>query len=244
MALAIDASSPARFNLAHGTPNDDPTGTSATFNPPAGSLLVLSVACDTAAGNSPSITYSGGGLTYAERVYRGDAEGTAGVISLCTAPVPVGGSQTVTIVVNNMGVSRNSDVAGSCKVWVVTGQDASPIGASAENSSTTDDWTPAGPTTGAANSLVFGTGGDWNAAGAPTSSDLTEDAFTNSYYSGLHGYKLVASAGDTTINFNAAGAPDWNMVSLEIKEASGAAPDRIVDRSIEVRKRFHPAYAQ
>lgn len=222
MALAIDATSPARFNLAHGTPNDDPTGTSASFTPPDGSLIVVSVGCDTAAGNSPTISYSGGSLTWTERVYRGDAEGTAGVVSIATAPVVTGASMTVTITVNNMGVSRTSDVAGSVKAWVVTGQNASPIGASAENSSITNNWTPAGPTTTAANSLVFGSGGDWNALGSPTSSDLTEDAFTNSYYSGLHGYKSVASAGATTINYDAAGAgaADWNMVSLEIKEAS------------------------
>lgn len=222
MAIAIDASSPARFDLVHGTPSDDPTGTSASFTPPTGSLLVVSVSSDTAAGNSPTISYSGGGWAYTERVYRGDAEGTAGVVSLATAPVTTGASMTVTVTVNNMGVSRNTAISGSVKVWVVTGQDASPIGATAENSATTNNWTPAGPTTTAANSIVFGSGGDWNALGSPTSSDLTEDAFTNAYYSGLHGYKSVASAGATTINYDAAGASvaDWNMVALEIKEAA------------------------
>lgn len=237
MALAIDGTSPVRFNLTHGAPDDDPTGTSASFTPPNNCLLVVAVGCDTAAGSSPTITYSGGGWTWTERVYRGDAEGTAGVVSLATAPVTTGASMTVTITVNNMGVSHTSDISGSAKVWVVTGQNASPIGASAENSATTNNWTPAGPTTTAANSIVFGAGGDWNALGSPTSSDLTEDAFTNSYYSGLHGYKTVASAGATTINYDAAGASaaDWNMVALEIKEAT-AGETITVDKWFQERR--------
>jgi hypothetical protein len=224
MALAIDASSPVRFNMADPGIGDDPSGTSASFTPPSGSLLVVSAVVDTGAGVTPSATCSGGGLTFTEDMSRGDSEGTAGICKQWTAPVPTGASMTVTVAFSNVGVIHGAaTVCGSGKVWVETGQDASPKGATAENSSTTNNWSPAGPTTTAANSHVFATGSEWNALGSPVSSDLTEDAFSNSFISGLHGYKLVASAGATTLNFDASGssAADWNMISQEIKEAAG-----------------------
>ena len=229
MALAIDASSPAIWALTTGAANDDPTGASASFTPPNDSLLVVCIACDTAGGTTPTTTVSGGGWTYTSRGLRGDAEGTGGYVEIYTAPVTTGASMTITATVNNMGLSGTSQQRGRAICYVVTGQGASPIGAAAENSASNTNWTPAGPTTTAANSMVFAAAEDWNASGSPTSSDLTETAFsfnvsggtTSPVLSGLFGYKTVASAGATTLNFDAAGTGDWNMVALEIKEAGG-----------------------
>lgn len=224
MALAVDSSVTA-WALTNQASDLSTDGTSGAFVPADGSLLVVISACDTNAGSTPTLNVSGGGLTWTTRVSRGDSEGTAGSVGIATAPVVTGASMTVTVDWTGTGQGTNQ-IRGRAKVYIVTGQDASPIGSTGENSSTTNNWTPSGfVTTTAANSYVFAGASEWNALGAPEgSSDLTEENWhIASVLSGLWGYKVVASAGSTSINFNAAGtsAADWNAVALEIKEAAG-----------------------
>lgn len=199
-----------------------PTGTSGSFTPADNSLIVLLIFCDTGAGTTPGATISGGGLTWTQRVVRGDSEGTAGIVFIYTAPVTTGSSMTVQVTVNSIGATNND--RGYAKAYVVDNPDPSPIGNVAENSSTTNNLTASGLTTTQANSYVFYVGEDWNALGSPTSSDLTNDpAHIASTISGIFGYKSAVSAGAVTANLDAAGAgaADWNWGALEVKTAAG-----------------------
>lgn len=227
MAIAIDASTPARVNLSHpGGGSDDPSGTTASFSPPAGARMLASIACDTNTGVTPTFTVTdsaGESWSFINSRVASDSGATSGCVAHYIAPATLGTSRTVTVTVNNMGVTRSTTTSGSFKLWVIT--DALfTWGAVGEASSTTNAYTATNILTGVlSTSLVFGTGGDWNALGSPTSSDLTEDAFTNSFYSGLHGYKAAGAGGNISMNFDASGASaaDWNVCAVEIQQASG-----------------------
>lgn len=208
--LAIDGSTPARF-AANAT-----STTSASFTAPSGALLVCCVAMDGDSGTSYSAVVSdSGGLTWTTRVARAPGESglSGGGVLIATATTTSAASRTVTV--TRSGVTRQM----SAVCYVVTGQNASPIGANGENNSTTNAITPSVLTSTGANSLLFVSAIDWNANGAPTSSDLTANAAN---YSGLisviSGYKVLGAAGAQTANLDAAGtsAAAWTWVALEI----------------------------
>jgi hypothetical protein len=227
MALAIDASTPIRWT---GTPAQNVDITSASFTAPSGALLVMCVGGDTSSGgvtNTLSASDSGG-LTWTSRGKRDGNENppNGGISEIFTAV-------TVSAVARTASVRRTTTGGGtnrlSAKLYVVTGQDASPIGNAAEGGSTTNNLTATGPTTTAANSYVFYAATEWNQLGSPTSSDLTEDAFDHaSQVSGLSGYEAVATAGATTANLDAGGtgAAAWGFIGLEIKEGAGGGGSR------------------
>lgn len=229
MALAI--STPiALWNLVTGAGgNDDPTGVSATITPDVDGVIAVGVSCDSATGSNPTIAVSDsvdGTTGWVAGPYRCDSEGSEGAVQLFTKKFTDATPRTITVNVTNMGViSANRD---SGRAWAakITGQDLTTwVGAVAENSTTTtNNWTPAGPTTTRANSIILVAVSEWEALGAMASSDLTETGFhIASVLSGLFGYKSVASAGATTINLDAGstGNPRTNFVAMEILEASG-----------------------
>jgi hypothetical protein len=217
-----DASTPVRFT---GTPAQNVDITSASFTAPSGATLVLCVSGDTSSGgvtNTLSASDSGG-LTWTSQGKRDGNENppNGGISEIFTAT-------TVSAVARTVSVRRTTTGGGTnrlqAKCYVVTGQDASPIGNAAENGTTTNDATVTGPTTTAANSYVFYAATEWNQLGTPTSADLTIDAFDNgSQISGLSGYKSVAGIGGTTANLNAGGAGTaaWGFAAIEIKEDPG-----------------------
>lgn len=225
MAIAVDASSPARVNLVSGGGgNDDPTGTTASFSPPSGAILLCSMFTDTNAGTTPtSNVTSSSSESWTKINERGASEGTGGYVTFWITAAIGTSARTVTGSITNMGVSRISADDGSMKVWVLT--DALfTWGAIGENSSTTNNYTASAILTGVlSTSLVFGCGEDWNALGSPTSSDLTINAMTNGFISGLHGYKAAGGGGSISMNFDASGssAADWNVCAVEIQQASG-----------------------
>lgn len=238
MAIAIDGSSPIRFT---GTPANNVDITSASFTPPAGSVLVVCVSADTN-GNTDNITISvsGSSLTWVNRVEHdpGDAGANGGHASIWTpadgSTVPAS-SQTVSVR-RTAGNGSTGRISG--KVYVVTGADtADPTGATGENHSTTNNITPNAYTSTVNNSRGFGCGTDWNQLGTPTSTD-TEDGGD---YSGAISVVSLFKAADTatsgstvTMNFDAGGTgnAEWNWVALEILPAAGGSPQTVSPSSI------------
>lgn len=212
MAISVDDTTVARWSGE--TLNTQPS-TSASFTPSDNSLLVLCFCIDENPGPAnPSV--SGGG-TWTIQVARGNSDATEGYAAIATCPITTGTSITVS-------VTRGGD-AGlrrvSSKLYIVTGQHASPIGANAEADWDEDPETLALTATGAGR--LFGCGTDWNANGAPSSAD-TEDA---AHYAGaisvMSAYKSADHAsGSQSIDFNPAGAPAGNVVILEILSAGAA----------------------
>jgi hypothetical protein len=129
VALAIDATTPAV--ASSGTA----TATTASFNPPAGSLLLVVFAGNTgsgvAPGTPPSITDNlGAHLTYTpgDWAQRSDTPLVDGQAASWTAPVGAGGAMTVSVTDN--AASNPAGVA--IKVYVMTGADTSTVGSHGE----------------------------------------------------------------------------------------------------------------
>lgn len=209
-----------------GTPGNGTDITSASFTPANNSLLVVCISADSSSSSAAqTIAVSGGSLTWTARVERnaGESGANGGYAGIFTAPVSTGASMTVS-------VRRSAGTGGSnrlsAKVYVVTGQNASPIGTNGEGSSGTNNLSAAAYTSTVNNSRAFGAATDWNALGAgstnPTSTDSGSPGAT---YSGQIDALSVYKAADTatsgtavTLNFDAAGAsaPLWNWCALEI----------------------------
>lgn len=223
MAISVDAATIARFT---GTPADNVDITSASFTPPANSLLVVTIEGDGSGTGNMTFSCSGGSLTYAEQTKRSQSETSAngGVAAIWTAVV--GGSPaSMTVSVRRTSANGGSNRL-SVKVYIVTGQHASaPIGAVGEGSSTTQNLTASAYTSTANNSRGFAAGNDWAAKGAPTSTDTADSAHYASQVSVVSLYKAAdtaTSGTSVTFNFDAAGpAPAWNWCALEILPAAG-----------------------
>ncbi|OGJ56683.1 hypothetical protein A3D88_02805 [Candidatus Peribacteria bacterium RIFCSPHIGHO2_02_FULL_52_16] len=225
-AIAIDASSPAR---ATGTPPNANALVSASFTPPNSSLLLVMVSADNSQGSNITISVSDStGLTWTNIVERdkGDAGAEDGHASAWYALQPTSQSMTVS-------VTRTAGLGGteriSFKVYVITGHDTSdPIGASGENSSTTNNITPTIYTSTVNNSRGFGCATDWNALGLPSSTDTEDaehDALQISLLSAHKAADTSPSGTAVTMNFDGFGtsAAAWNWVGVEVNPAAGAA---------------------
>ena len=185
---------------------------------------MVCVESDTSDGSAITISVSGGSLTWTNRVERdlGDAGANSGHASIWTAPVGTGASMTVSVRRTTTGGGTNRI---SAKVYLVTGQHASPIGAVGEGSSTTNDITPTVFTSTGENSYGFGAACDWSANGIPVSSDLTEDGADYSLaISVVDGFKDLGASGAESMNFDAfdVAAATWNWAALEILAAAAA----------------------
>lgn len=214
MAISVDASV-VRWT---GTPAGTTAITSASFTPSNGSLLVLAINFDEAT-DSENLTLqvSGGSLTWTERVRRGAVEAGAGGAAIWTAPVVTGASMTVS-------VARNQSSAGSnrlsAKLYVVTGQHASPIGNSNSANWTTNPQSLSITAAGAGR--LFGCGTDWNQTGIPVSTDTEDGADYSGNISVMSAYKAADHAsGSQSIQFDPVGTPTGNIVVLEILAAAG-----------------------
>lgn len=228
MALAV-ASSTARAG------GNAVTATTASFTPPAGSVLVcISHANSDTSGTVTEVTTnSGTALTWTRAAFANFSSGQPGGVFIDVAVVAVSAAMTVTATTTNNN-SNAVDKYTSIRVWVVTGADTvSPIGASNKNASTTNNLTTTGFTTVGASSLGFCGGSDWvAAAGATVSSDMgaNGDSFTSSgILNGYGGWKNLSTLGSSaTFNLDAPGsaASQWTWASCEIKAAS-TTPTRL-----------------
>jgi hypothetical protein len=225
MAIAVDASSPIRWN---GLPGRTQAITSASFTAPANAFLVVCSSHDGDATAGTITVTDSGGLAWTERVSRTWAETTGGAASfLVTARTTSSVSRTVTITRGNNG--ENTTRRASAKLYVLTGVDVDgtpfdTVGANNEGGSATNDLTTTSLTPGATG-LLLCCDSDWTAGGVFTSSDLTVDTAT---YAGecsvCSGYKACTSGVGVTGNLNTGGtaAAQHKWCQLIVREAAGA----------------------
>jgi hypothetical protein len=234
MPLAVDTSTPARVSLTGG-PGTGNTVTTATYDPPGSSVLVATAQINVnvaGGGVTGAVTNNGTALTWttvAERS-KSDSGGLSGYAGIFVAAL-AGARTGMTVTFTGLAVTGGATNVGSpsMKVYVVTGGDiGTPVGGSAEGSSTTNNLTTTGLTTVRDSSLGFVAGSEWNVLGTPTSADTTFDGFTApTWISGGSGYKALSTAGSSaTFNLDAGGtaAAAWDWVSAEIKAGAPSVP--------------------
>lgn len=162
MALAIDGSTPAAATSSSGT------ATTASFTPPAGSILVIGFAGNSTGGANPSaptITDNlGAHLTYTLSGWRSRADGSPtvnGQAALWTAEVATSAAMTVSVTCSLAELAM--------KVWVFTGQDpVNPLGAFGEAGSASASAVAQSYTAQATSGWGVGAICDWDALGAHT----------------------------------------------------------------------------
>lgn len=208
MALALDASSPARIT---GTANP---ATTAAFSPPASTLLFAICEADT----SNTFSVSGGGLTWATVVTRnagGANDASVGVFWAWNA-----NAQTN---ITASSTRTGSFTAHALRVLVFTGAESTYGGAT--NSAATNTTTV---TTTRANSWVWAGIVDENGGtGATAASGCTmHDAMAA--FGGIAGGTVkttatTASSG-TAVTIGTSGASLPTLVAFEVRESSAAAP--------------------
>lgn len=230
--LLLDASSPA---IAYQAPGSA-TVTTASFTPPANSLLVVMATLNTDSGETVATpTAAGGGLAYTLRELsaRPDIPDADGQVVIFTAPVPVSASMTVTV--------TNNSVSGgqAVKVMVFTDDSGSTpgVGANGRNSTNTSLSTWVGTyTASAAGSRGVMAFLDWNAATpvptAGTNTTLTGGGAQNQGVIMTYAYCLRSTADgspgvSTSLTLNGTSANDAQWAWLEVTPADigpGYAP--------------------
>lgn len=234
MALAIDTSSPA---LATAAPSNSPeTATTASFTPPANSLLVVLVAGDSSSATTPTLTVTdnlGVHLTYTQRVWanRVDSPSTDGHAAIYTAPVTSSAAMTVSVTNSSNTTPGSADLA--CQVQVLTDGGSLPtVGAVAKTASTTSGTAVSTSYTAtAAGSWGFGAVSDWNATGTMTAGTGCTMIGTPGTFTGLISYGFVrrttadgVSAASTTLATTlAAASTAKHIAAVEILGAAAAA---------------------
>lgn len=229
MALAINTST------FWGTTNDIAGGpfTSSAFDAPAGSLIVVALneGHDTVATINPTIA-DNKTLTWTPRVSVTQAS-QFGVVRIWTAPVA--SAQTGIIV--TLDQFTNVTKGFSAAAWVVTGQAASPIGASAtqDTNGGTAVATRVSVNVQATGSLVFGA----FQAGASVSNLVADSSpgttlegtnhFSGSGSSSSVGRLTSVTAATGATNVGATNSDQWAMSgALEIKSAAGGGGSGLV----------------
>lgn len=237
MAIARDASSPARFNLSSTTAGGGTeAGTSASFTPPANAWIFASACVNSTAGATPTFsnpTNTGGGLGSWSLV-KSQVNSSGGSVAVWRAFVNSSVATTVTISVTNTGsISANvpNDAAAWVDVW--TGAATSQTGAATGGStSTTSNISPTITTT-ASGSQVAGAATDWQAAGNPTSTDTIDGYTQTGQTSGGRAYKASNSgaAGSVALNFHSPGTPQWAYALYEILAPAGGVTVALTGQS-------------
>ena len=209
MAIAIDASSPAQVYHADSNPV-----TTASFTPPAGSLLVAGFVYATDGSPAPAISSSG--LTFTARV-----TAQAGV-RFWTAPIASSSARTVSANDGQGGFGAGAFL----KVWVVTGQHATPTGNTGSGTAT-GSTSVNGYTSSADNSWGFCVARVSNALNTPSSTDVETAHTTDPDVYGMSITKSAATTpSSTVVTFNLGhtdGTAAWQWAALEIVPSGGAA---------------------
>lgn len=226
--LTPDPSSPPRFS---GTPANGVDLSSASFTPPAGSLLVICVSAATPNNTNITIAVSAIGADAPVAKVQRNGSGTAsrqGYAGIWTATAD-GTPCTINVRRTNNGNTNRISV----KIYVVPGTTSlGPTGASASGRSTTN-LINVGYTSTSPSSLAFGCATDGNALGAGTTAPSSTDIADAATFSGQIDAISVVKAAQTdaagtavTCNFDAAGAgtAEWRWVTLEVNEWTPALP--------------------
>jgi len=217
VAIAIHGSSPA---IATG---DSTTVITATFSPPADSLLVACVFAIDGDSATIGVSNSGTAQTWTQRARRDEADSGSriGLAAIYTAPNATAQTNiTVTATTNNNG-------GIGLKVYVVTGVSlTTPVGATGEGSSTTNNVTVAAYTSTGAGSRGIAVAHDASQTGTPTSTD--DESAVLDFDTGLTGMGIVKASNTATpgtsvmFNLDASGTDpaEWNWAAVELLNAS------------------------
>lgn len=237
MALAVDAATVTRVNATTDFSGNPVTATTGSFTPATGSLLVAVLqSFEVVDLGVTTGAVSGGGLTWTKRAERGTENNGGGANSegyaaIFTAPVPSGSSMTVTGSCTYLG-NEFGGYAMTLKVYIVTGQDASPIGATGTGGPSATSGNALAPTlftsTGIGRAFYAWTeqNGASGSAGANTSSD-TYDQWTNAgFASGISVFKASNHSASTSVAGAIAttAATVGNWAAVEILEAAAGGP--------------------
>lgn len=224
MAIVRDASSPATVLTTYSSVNVQ-AGTTAAFNPPANSLLVLSlcVDCGTATPTLTGPTNTGTALTWTKIAQNLTTSGGVVVYEAFNASAQTG--ITVTAGASAVATGNATGNASGFYLDVWTGANATQTSA-------------ATPTTGNSATSPFnlsqvnavdqsqtvGIFIDDNGSGAPTTTDTGIGFISGTNTGGIRAYKSAVNTGTgNTVTVNAARAgPAFHGIVYEIVPASGA----------------------
>jgi hypothetical protein len=215
--LTVDAATVARTT---GAPANNVDLTTASFTPPNNSLLLLMINADQNSSATFTLVVSDSGAhTWTNSVSRSD--GVGGHASAWYTTISTGQSMTISVKRTTANGGTNTI---SFKTYIVGNYDqTTPIGATGNNFSATNDLTASLYTSTVNASRGFGTATDWSALGTPISTDTGDAGTTAGAISYISAYKAAdtASSGTAvTMNFDAAtGTPAWNWVGIEIRPA-------------------------
>lgn len=196
--------------------------TSGTFNATNGQCVLVTTQLDQNSQPYAAATISNNGVALTwTNIQNLGAANTGTVAAWYTVLSADRTGLTVTITRGDV----NAD-SPTIKVYVLTNQNATVLGAQTNNTSTTNNLTTTGITP-ITDGVGFGIGNDYTQAGAPTSTDLTNfstyDMAGN--ISGGTGYKSLTTGVSATANFDAAGtaAGNWRYLWVEIRAAAAAS---------------------
>lgn len=226
MALAIDASSPA--TAVNTSFSATLTVTTASFTPPANSLLVVLWSADEPTGpaGTPSITDSRGTpLTYTLQQFCHGGSPTPsnpGQAAIWTAPVPTSSAMTITVT-NNVTVNGFDS---ALRVLVITDGGQPTVGTSSKNSATGTSMamTYTATQTG---SWGFGCYVDWDEVTTPsggTGTTLIDNGDTGNVRYGFARRTTAdgSSGSATTLNLNlTTSSAHMNWAAVEILPNAG-----------------------
>ena len=226
MTVALDGSTPARF-LDAGTVSPVESWTTASFSPPANTLLVLHLGGNpSGTGQTPTFntpTNTGTALTWVQHGNSNNASGGGAVVWFAWNT----NAQSSITVTGKITWSTATGTANSVAGWLDVQNGAKSDQSTAAFAGSTGVATTSNPsvTTTATGSQVGGVMIDWNASGAPTSSD-TIDAYTvATETSGGRALKAANSGapGSVSVNFVTTGSPINSFVVYEILAASSSS---------------------
>lgn len=225
--VAIDASAPA---IATGTGT---TLASASFSPPANTLLVVLYAANNPAATDASLSgvSSSPALTWTRRARKSTSAssdggaGTNGSADIWTAPYAAGGAITVTATSNDGSSGAGHEKA--LQVMPLTGADTTALTniITATSTSGLPSGTLASCTAG---SYGFAASSDWAQAGlgtAGTGQTIISESNTAGQMT-MHFWRTtttLASSGSQTMNLTAPAAEQYNLAAIEIKDSGGGA---------------------
>lgn len=225
MALAVDASSPAKATQTAGSGGC----VTASFTAPSASLLVAFTNTNSPAstGENKTVTDSGG-LTWTlqKRINFTTGSGTEGGAEVWTATTVSSAARTVTSTPSGSTANHNSLV-----VKVLTDSGGAPTPGASNSSTSTAGLPTCNVTTTAANSWVWACSSDWAQAGLGTAGSgqtitTTDENNVAGQYTGHVWRQTATTAGSGTVvtmNLTGPAAQRYDMVVLEIKANSGAA---------------------
>lgn len=223
MSFTVDTS------IARVTPGSAPTatGTTASFTPNVGDLLVVCACWDNAPGTAATISDSQSGTwTTIRSDSATDSPLTTNNITTIAYRL-VASSTSMTVTAASTGAFFQS-----FKVYRISAGGALSVGATGHAGSSSSNVTPTAYTSTAANSLMVVSAMTLLSSAASTSSDLTADTAFNGGLDDLaplSGYKTLGAAGSQTFNISATGGNSWHWAAIEVIEASSGRPRPLID---------------